>query len=435
MATCINHPDRQARRRCFQCKEPICPACQIHLDHHIFCSHRCHLAWRKQDRRERWRKRLNRLREWIDPRIWWRYPPFQREAWARRTMVAVWALLLLCTVLAAALVTLASRTQGLHDRLVQLEQARQTFHAHWLSPPEHTAGMARMRIASGPAPVDVLRNGVAVATVPANTVTSLTVPDPTGVATVWHLRETDAPQETWTLPTTSAASVEQGSGKMVALTFDGGAEQNALAPVLRTLQEYGVRSTFFLTGRFIARYPEETRKIVRLGHEVGNHTWSHAHLTTFEQNWRHQTLPGVTRDWLQLELLRTAHIFSRVTGTMMAPYWRAPYGETNRDINAWAAELGFRHIGWTRHGHETLDSLDWVADPSSPLFLPGEKVVAQLLERIRKPAFQGGVVLMHIGTQRRSQRVDAHLGELLQGLRAAGIRPVTVSELLQHAAK
>src|SRR3990172_1281218 len=39
---CFKHPTYIAKRRCFQCRRPLCPNCQIKLDHHLFCSTQCH---------------------------------------------------------------------------------------------------------------------------------------------------------------------------------------------------------------------------------------------------------------------------------------------------------------------------------------------------------------------------------------------------------
>ena len=61
----------------------------------------------------------------------------------------------------------------------------------------------------------------------------------------------------------------------IALTFDGDWLDNTADKVLHTLKSKNIHSTFFLTGRFIHKYPDTAKQIVADGHEVGNHTMTH----------------------------------------------------------------------------------------------------------------------------------------------------------------
>src|SRR2546421_11420717 len=56
----------------------------------------------------------------------------------------------------------------------------------------------------------------------------------------------------------------------VALTFDDGPGEDTAA-ILDVLAEYDVKATFFVLGRQVERFPEIARRIVRDGHESGNH--------------------------------------------------------------------------------------------------------------------------------------------------------------------
>jgi peptidoglycan/xylan/chitin deacetylase (PgdA/CDA1 family) len=119
----------------------------------------------------------------------------------------------------------------------------------------------------------------------------------------------------------------------------------------------------------------------------------------------------------------------------MAPLWRAPYGECNAEILRWAADDGWTHVGWTRdeRGRRSLDSLDWVDDPGSRLYLSSARLVDRLLAFGEGGAgLNGGVVLMHLATRASDPAVD-RLAGLIDTLRARGYRLVTVSELLREA--
>ena len=51
---CYRHPEITARRKCYKCRNPICPSCQTVLDHHVFCGTECHEKWR-QGEAEKWK--------------------------------------------------------------------------------------------------------------------------------------------------------------------------------------------------------------------------------------------------------------------------------------------------------------------------------------------------------------------------------------------
>jgi len=71
------------------------------------------------------------------------------------------------------------------------------------------------------------------------------------------------------------------SKKLIALTFDGASHVNAVGAILDTLRSRNVKTTMFLTGGFIRKHPDLVQKIIADGHEVGNHTNSHPHLTAW----------------------------------------------------------------------------------------------------------------------------------------------------------
>jgi peptidoglycan/xylan/chitin deacetylase (PgdA/CDA1 family) len=198
-----------------------------------------------------------------------------------------------------------------------------------------------------------------------------------------------------------------------------------------------VTATFFLTGRYITSNPDLVRRIAAAGHEVGNHTWSHPHLTSWSTANRHDTLEGLDRAFLQGELGRTAKAFEAVTGRRMTPLWRAPFGEVNGDLLRWAEGAGWSHVGWTRDdagGRHTLDSLDWVAERFSRNYLTSSQIAERILsfggggDRLN-----GGIVLMHLSTRHEDPGVT-RLGELIDALRLDGYRFVTVTELQRDAA-
>jgi peptidoglycan/xylan/chitin deacetylase (PgdA/CDA1 family) len=230
-------------------------------------------------------------------------------------------------------------------------------------------------------------------------------------------------------PMADLANLTRGSvgEREVFLTFDGGSTANVTVPILDILKREGVHATLFLTGEYMQRYPDLTRRIAAEGHVVGNHTFSHPHLTTYSFNSRQSTLAGVTQEFLKSQLQRTQDMFTLISGKPMSRLWRAPFGEFNAQILAWAEAAGYRHVYWTPH----LDTLDWVSSPSDPLFRTPQQILQGLLNRDAKDPrrLDGGIVLMHLGTERESgMEADRILPDLIQNLRAKGYRFGTVAD-------
>ncbi len=236
-------------------------------------------------------------------------------------------------------------------------------------------------------------------------------------------------------------TVNNGSSsvKMVAITFDGGSYANAAGEIMDTLASRNVKSTFFVTGNFIRKYPEVLKRAAQEGHELGNHMMSHPRLTSYAQTKMQVTLPDVTLQTVIRELSKAEELLFSSTGLRFAPLWRAPYGEFNYEICNWAQQAGYLHIGWRqgRSWAENLDSNDWIPDEHTP----GYKTPQQFMEKVLNQAqnstqgLNGGIILMHLGTERkdRSQQVHLYLGQLIDSLRSTGYEVVTVSRMLEES--
>jgi len=220
----------------------------------------------------------------------------------------------------------------------------------------------------------------------------------------------------------------------VAITFDGGSYSNAASRILDVLAERGLKATFFLTGEFMKRYPDITRRIANEGHEVGNHMYNHLHLTTFAKNYRQDTLPGITRELVQKELIKNEKLFHEITGKKMVKLWRAPYGEQNATIRSWAHQVGYRHVSWTYDPKtkKSLDGLDWVSDRHSALYLSSEDIVKKIIsfDSETKRGLDGGIVLLHLGTDRKNDPFYPKLGELIDRLQEKGYKVGSVTQVL-----
>ncbi len=220
--------------------------------------------------------------------------------------------------------------------------------------------------------------------------------------------------------------------RALLLTVDAGARAAGAESILDALAAASLKTTFFITGEFIRNHPALVMRMVEEGHEIGNHTETHLHLTLWAEEGRHRTRPEVTRERLQGELTRTHEAFKQLTGRSMAPLWRAPYGEHNREILAWAAALGWRHVGWTPR----MDTLDWVTDQTSKLYRTPEEIARNLLTFPDRDPHKahGAIILMHLGSERPvEERLGRVLPRIIAGYREQGFEFLTASAMLDDA--
>ena len=206
---------------------------------------------------------------------------------------------------------------------------------------------------------------------------------------------------------------------IIALTFDGGASVGATDEILATLKKHRIRSTFFLTGQFILNYPDATRKILRDGHEIGNHTWNHPDLTKANR----QNLKYSIKD----QLVDTEKAFYAATQEKLAPIWRAPFGAFDRKVLATAKALGYTHIHWSH------DTRDWVADRGSKLYLPAEAIAKRITDLHQQPEkAHDSIILMHLGTEReKPDQVHRQLDTIIKQMNEYGYRFGRVSDLVR----
>jgi peptidoglycan-N-acetylglucosamine deacetylase len=216
--------------------------------------------------------------------------------------------------------------------------------------------------------------------------------------------------------------------KEVAFTFDAGSNANAASEILDTLKAKNIHSTMFLTGAFIDQYPDVVRRIASEGHEAGNHLLEHNHVVDPKT----RTANYTKADFLK-QLHEVENKYRVITGKEMTKFWRAPYGDVSQEVITWAAEAGYRHIGWTRTKSKNLDTMDWVVDPKNNLYKSAEQIAAKILtaEKDDPNGLNGAVVLMHLGTERKTDQPHKKLAEIFEELSRRGYQITPVSSVLQ----
>jgi len=473
LSHCANHPSKDASQRCYSCRKWLCGGCVQRFGSHIYCGQKCRLTGLSKDV---FTGALRIARRPLHP------------AWVMAVTAAVSAILVTAVglhvadlisvndlqhrgedeanpapaITAEAFPTDLGRVVKIEGapgtRVVMLENERPIGvmtigdeGAVEATVPDAVGGSEIIRLVAlsenavdldlstvpvprptavptptsvpSPPPTPRLRSAVAARPTAVPTPTSVPSPPPTP-----HLRSAVAARPTPAL-SPPVLQLVTDAGPLIALTFDGNSSSNRTGELLDLLHDLDLQTTLFVTGRFVERYPEVIRRAVLSGHEVGNHTYSHLHLTTYEKNRRHDLQTGITRERFQNELRKTEAAFRKATGRAMMPLWRAPYGEENRTLRGWALEMGYLHIRWSSVEGASLDSRDWVADEHSSMYQNSSTMMDRLL---RFPELRGGIVLMHLATS-RNEPPWQELPTFVDHLRERGVQPTTVMRLLESS--
>lgn len=126
--------------------------------------------------------------------------------------------------------------------------------------------------------------------------------------------------------------VERGDNK-IALTFDVAWENSNTEELIEILDEFGAKATFFITGDWCDRYPEDVKAFYDAGHEIGNHSDQHPHVE------------GMNVNDLINDTKEASRKLKMITGEEPTLY-RAPYGEYDDSMLITLDGMGMKVIQW-----------------------------------------------------------------------------------------
>jgi peptidoglycan/xylan/chitin deacetylase (PgdA/CDA1 family) len=162
------------------------------------------------------------------------------------------------------------------------------------------------------------------------------------------------------------------------------------------LEEYKVKTTFFVVGQWVDKFPESVKQLHDAGHEVMNHSNTHPHYTK------------LTPEKIKEEALACDEKIQKITG--VKPYiTRMPYGDYDNKVVTALKEIGHYAVQWD------VDSLDW-KNPSPD----------QIVKRVTDNVKDGSIVLFH----NAAANTPKALPQVLKALQAKGFQIVPVSEVI-----
>ena len=190
-------------------------------------------------------------------------------------------------------------------------------------------------------------------------------------------------------------SVERDD-KVLAISFDASWGADKTISILDILDEHDVKTTFFLVGGWVDKYPDMVKEIVARGHEIGNHSDTHPHMSQLSES--------AIKDELRI----MSDKVEKLTG-VRPTLFRPPYGDYNNRVVEVSRAEGYECVQWS------IDSLDW-KDRGT------EDIIKQCTYRVDN----GDIVLFH----NDSNDIVNALPTVIKHYQGLGYTILPVSELL-----
>ena len=176
----------------------------------------------------------------------------------------------------------------------------------------------------------------------------------------------------------------QRDQKLVSISFDAAWGNEDTQQLIDILSQYKVPATFFVVGEWVDKYPESVKALHDAGHEVMNHSNTHAHY------------PQLSADQVVADLNACNDKIEAVTG-VRPTLVRLPYGDyDDSSVNA-VRSIGMEPIQWD------VDSLDWK-----------DLAAGEITQRVTSKVQPGSIVLFHNAALHTPEALPAIIQTLLQ---------------------
>ncbi len=182
---------------------------------------------------------------------------------------------------------------------------------------------------------------------------------------------------------------------VISISFDASWGGDKTLKLLDILDQYEIKTTFFLVDIWVQKYPELVQEIAARGHEIGNHSTSHPHMSQLSE------------EKIVSELKTMSDHVEELTGTRPTLF-RPPYGDYNNRVILTSRAQGYEAIQWS------VDSLDWKNR--------GREEIVRRATKVQS----GDIVLFH----NDSEYIVEALPEVLEYYKTNGFKVVPVSEIL-----
>ena len=184
--------------------------------------------------------------------------------------------------------------------------------------------------------------------------------------------------------------------KMVSISFDAAWGNEDTQQLIDILEQYNVKATFFVVGDWVEKYPESVKALHDAGHEVMNHSNTHAHFNS------------LSAEEIIADVEACNDKIEAVTG-VRPTLIRCPYGEYDDHVISAIRSIGMEPIQWD------VDSLDWK-----------EISASEITQRVTEKIQNGSIVLFHNAALHTPEALPG----ILEHMIGQGYEVVPISEIL-----
>ena len=176
--------------------------------------------------------------------------------------------------------------------------------------------------------------------------------------------------------------------KQVSLSFDAAWGNEDTGQILDILKKNDVKVTFFMTGGWVEKYPDDVKAIAKAGHDLGNHSENHKQMST------------LNRQQCMDEISKAHDKVLKLTGKKMILF-RPPFGDYNNNVVEVVNSMGYHCVQWD------VDSLDWKN-------YGRENIINTVVNH--KHLGNGSIILCHNGAKYTAAALD----DMIKGLKGKG---------------
>ena len=187
----------------------------------------------------------------------------------------------------------------------------------------------------------------------------------------------------------------------MCLTFDSAYINKYTYKILDILDEYNIKSTFFMTYEFMKKNPNQIIEIIKRGHEIGNHSTTHPDFNKIKDS-------SVVK-----EVMKAHNYIKDLVGVEMCLF-RFPFGSYSPRTVGLLKNMGYYPIQWT------LDSIDWKNT--------GKEYLLNRFAGNDDLIVEGSIILFHNGATYTPEA----LPEIIDMIYAKGLKCVRVTDLIYH---
>lgn len=182
--------------------------------------------------------------------------------------------------------------------------------------------------------------------------------------------------------------------KVISFSFDAAWDDADTPQLIEIFNKYNVKTTFFVVGEWVDKYPDSVKAFADAGHEIMNHSDTHPHIAS------------LSKEQMKKEIVDCNKKIKAVTGKEPDLH-RGPYGEYNNLLIDTLSEMNMLCIQWD------IDSLDWKD-------LSADEIYNRVVPKVRP----GSIILFHNGAKHTPEA----LPKIIEQLQTDGYKIVPVSE-------